>query len=194
MKTIKFNDHFNQTESVLTGHKTTMRRIIKLTEYDEVYLETAFDYDFRESVIIDEYAQYKVGEVIAILQSYHTVLEEMFARDHGYKNPIYDPFRSQKPNLEEEKGWNNKRFVKAEYMPHRIKITDIRIERLQDIDEDDAQKEGIWYEDPFGWTYNELLHFDTPQEAFRALVGKTSRKGTWDRNPWVFVYEFKLIQ
>lgn len=30
-------------------------------------------------------------------------------------------------------------------------------------------------------------------KAFAALIDKVSGKGTWDSNPWVFVYEFKLI-
>lgn len=35
-------------------------------------------------------------------------------------------------------GWDNKMFVRAEHMPHRIRITDIRVERLQDISDEDC--------------------------------------------------------
>lgn len=35
--------------------------------------------------------------------------------------------------------------------------------------------------------------FSTPREAFAALIGKVSGKGTWENNPLVWVYEFELV-
>jgi hypothetical protein len=73
---------------------------------------------------------------------------------------------------------------------------------LQDISDEDCLKEGI-YEDSGDDKYppsifyefegNEDDGFDTPREAFAALIDKVSGKGTWESNPYVFVYEFKLI-
>ena len=102
------------------------------------------------------------------------------------------------------KGWGNKMFVKAEYMPHRIRITNIRAERLQDISEEDCLKEGIkfdfLYDEKFPYFFTvqnkhkSRWNFRTAKEAFAALIDKTSGKGTWDKNPWVFVYEFELVK
>ena len=36
--------------------------------------------------------------------------------------------------------------------------------------------------------------FDTPREAFAALIDKVSGKGTWESNPYVWVYEFELMK
>ena len=36
--------------------------------------------------------------------------------------------------------------------------------------------------------------FLTPREAFAALIDRISGRGTWQCNPWVFVYEFELIK
>ena len=36
--------------------------------------------------------------------------------------------------------------------------------------------------------------FNTPRQAFAALIDKVSGRGTWDRNPWVVVYEFELVK
>lgn len=36
--------------------------------------------------------------------------------------------------------------------------------------------------------------YSTPKEAFAALIDRTCGKGTWNSNPWVFVYDFELIR
>ena len=82
-------------------------------------------------------------------------------------------------------------------MPHRIRITDIKVERLQDISYGDCIKEGVIKNG--SWRpYNFALYgfkewFETPVQAFAALIDKVGRKGTWDSNPWVFAYTFELI-
>ena len=92
-------------------------------------------------------------------------------------------------------------FVKADFMPHRIRITNIRVERLQDISEEDCLKEGIWRDDNVGlegttYWYHGLVNssFRTAKEAYAALIDKISGKGTWESNPWVFVYDFELVK
>ena len=100
-------------------------------------------------------------------------------------------------------GWNNKMFTKAELMPHQIRITGIRCERLQDISDAECMKEGVrvefakngrlmyYYFDIKRWRE---VWFDTPREAFAALIDRVSGKGTWEHNPWVIVYEFDLVK
>lgn len=100
-------------------------------------------------------------------------------------------------------GWLNKMLVKAEYMPHQIRITGIHCERLQDISDAECLKEGVrvefarngspmyYYFDTARWRE---VWFDTPREAFAALIDKVSGWGTWASNPWVVVYEFELVK
>ncbi len=38
------------------------------------------------------------------------------------------------------------------------------------------------------------FYFNSPCEAFAALIDKVSGKGTWDRNPFVVVYEFEIVK
>lgn len=40
---------------------------------------------------------------------------------------------------------------------------------------------------------NILKFFSSPQRAYADLIDKISGKGTWESNPWVVTYEFKLI-
>lgn len=93
-------------------------------------------------------------------------------------------------------------FVKAEYMPHRIRITGIKCERLQDISDEDCIKEGVRVcsqelEYPYYFIDAKrfmICDYKSPREAFAALIDKVSGRGTWESNPWVVVYEFELVK
>lgn len=195
MKKIMFNDKYGLTQAVLEKRKTQTRRIIKMPDYDEEYLDTAFDWDFRESVIIDRYANYRVGEVVAIAQSY----KDIFSAFSQHHNPQLNICVK---NPTDTAGWNNKMFVKAEVMPHQIRITKVRIEKLQDISDEDCLAEGIefnckaqsYYVDYHKETGYMLWLGPTAREAYAALIDKISRKAIWESNPYVFVYEFELIK
>lgn len=190
-----FNDKYGLTQAVLEKRKTQTRRIIKIPDYDEEYLDTAFDWDFRESVIIDRYANYRVGEVVAIAQSYKDIFSA-FSQHHNSQLNICVK------NPTDTAGWNNKMFVKAEVMPHLIRITKVRIEKLQDISDEDCLAEGIefncnaksYYVDYHKETGYMLWLGPTAREAYAALIDKISRKAIWESNPYVFVYDFELLK
>lgn len=180
-----FNDHYGLTQAVLDGIKKMTRRIAKLSDSDVEMLkilgEDSFDEAYKTALINGGYSRYKSGEVIAIAQNY---------KDAGCDFYFHRGLA----------GWNNKMFVRADEMPHRIKITNIRAERLQNISDEDCLKEGLEYS--YGGYYvnysketcSRTWLGDTPRKAFAALIDKVSGKGTWDSNPWVFVYEFERIQ
>lgn len=94
--------------------------------------------------------------------------------------------------------WKNKLFMPAYAARHFIKITAVRAERLQDISNEDCIKEGIEEElnihDGKQWfTYCNGTHsFETPREAYKALINSIDGKDTWDNNPWVWVYDYTL--
>lgn len=185
------------------------RRIIPLTDADRQYLDTAFDFDFREMVIIDRYSRFKVGEELAVAQRYWDLRSD---------NGFYEALQRADPSfplecIRGEKGCHNKMFVRADWMPHRIRITDIKAERLQGISEEDAMREGIFkydepplhheadmfapwapYVRPYKWDSDNLIYRCTARYAFAYLIDKISGKGTWNRNPWVFAYEFELLK
>ena len=190
MKKIMFNDKYGLTKAVLEGRKTQTRRIGYQGTFKRYFncgfcLEGAdknklFINDGNEVVAK---SKFKLGEEVAIAQRYID-LDDKFYRLLGiYKGGM--------------KGYRNKMFVKADLMPHRIRITNIRVERLQDISEEDCLAEGI--QDIVGKMY-QGTHFYcitkadtcyvTPREPYAKLIDKISGKGTWERNPLVFVYEF----
>lgn len=215
MKKIMFNDKFDLTQAVLDGRKTMTRRVfyipdkLALKYYFEtdnlVICETQHNGDViewrdsNENVRITFEPKYKIGEVIAIAQSYMDV--DRFHRKG--KNAAYlEYLDSILPELKLYPGWTNKMFVKADLMPHHIEITGIKVERLQDISDEDCLKEGIIhaYTDNDGikryhtpHTKRGYLSTDIPQQAFEFLINKVSGKGTWESNPFVFAYEFVLF-
>lgn len=193
MKKIMFNNKYGLTEAVLEGRKTQTRRILNPTtlfqrletyEAQRDTLQQMFDYALKSS-------RYKIGEVVAIAQSYKDIHAEI-------RKEVGD--WDLKKEFLQSKGYTNKMFVRADKMPHRIRITDIRIEQLQDISEDDCLAEGIWRADNVWlegttyWYHGLASFFRTPQEAYASLIDRISGKGTWESNPYVFVYEFEVIE
>ena len=133
--------------------------------------------------------RYQMNETVAIAQSYADITPQA-----DWANSMI---------RKEEIGWNNKMFVLAEDMPNHIRITKFRIERLQDISDEDCIAEGIQkypdvhnYMRGFSYIKGAALKFElstTPREVYANLIDRISCKGTWERNPYVFVYDFELI-
>ena len=211
MKKIMFNDKYGLTQAVLKGRKTMTRRGISYPskfrgqnvagyyvcrkpsgELVEVCLH---DEDERMIDAGQIFPNFQVGEVVAIAQSYKDSGYDPNALDRDPKDLGIRGF------MRDSAGWNNKMFVKSYACKHHIKITNVKVERLQDISDGDCLKEGI-YEDSgddefppsifYDFEGNKDDGFDTPRDAFATLIDKVSGKGKWEENPFVWVYEFVL--
>ena len=76
-----------------------------------------------------------------------------------------------------------------------LEVVNVRVERLQDISEEDAIAEGIEAHDDDGVIYYGPYgkgHAD-PVQAYETLWESINGPGSWDKNPWVWVVEFKRI-
>jgi hypothetical protein len=177
MKKIMFSDKFCLTQAVLSGIKTMTRRVLR----DNVPLG-----NWEETA---KCLPYKVGEVVAIAQSYQEI----------YPNADFEMIDGN--FITESVGWTNKMFVKADLMKHHIKITDVKVERIQSISVDDILCEGVWqfynnknlFYVSKNIGYAPDVAFLSAREAFWYLIDKISGKGTWESNPWVVAYSFELI-
>lgn len=138
-----FNDQYSLTQAVLDGRKTQTRRIAYQEPF-KYYCNSGFYTEGKDKgkLAINDgneivaKSTYKIGEVVAIAQRYiHLALNEEFYRLCGIHGMPLECIKY-------EKGCYNKMFVKADLMPHRIRITNIRVERLQDISTEDCMKEG----------------------------------------------------
>lgn len=213
MKKIMFNDKFCLTQAVLAGKKTMTRRILHGTLFwercpegmwtdDEIKAwkkevdQRLIDYSMTDEwpqmkIFAMKHCRYKVGEVVAIAQSYHTLNKS------GYVAPEWCEH-----TCESSAGYKNKMFVRADLMPHHIKITNVKVERLQDISDDDIMREGVWqFYDQKNLFYVSKsigyapdVAFLSAREAFAYLIDMVSGKGTWESNPIVVAYSFELIK
>lgn len=218
MQKIMFNDKYGLTKAVLDGIKTQTRRLIthpKVYKGKDVagfyvcrrlsdgWVSEVCMYD-EEEASIDEgqiLPKYRIGEVLAVAQSY---------KDAGYlpSQIIYRSIPEINGYIKEkacnQKGWNNKMFVGPNLMPHQIRITNVRAERLQDISDEDCLAEGIikgkvgsedtHFMDAYYIPNKPLEPICTPRDAYANLIDKVSGEGIWDENPYVWVYDFELIK
>ncbi|MBR5395759.1 MAG: hypothetical protein IK144_11885 [Bacteroidaceae bacterium] len=201
MKKIAFSTRYGLEQAVIDLIKTMTRREDKKLNHPLVtsISEWGIDDKGKANVTItystglteDVYPAYQIGEEVAVAQRYEEAIHPL-----DWVNKML---------YEDEPGWKNKMFVRADLMPHRIRITGIRVERLQDISESDIVSEGIimrfgegqtkpFYTFPKSDWDNPSHIFLSAREAFASLIDRISGRGTWQRNPWVFVYEFELIK
>lgn len=213
MKKIMFNDQFGLTQAVLDGRKTMTRRVFYIPEKlaSKYYIESdklvvcesqcngeLIQWrDSNDNVRMIFYPIYRIGEIIAIAQSYKAL---GYAPDSLDRDPKDLGIRGF---MRDSAGWNNKMFVLANACKNKIKITNIKVQRLKDISVEDCLSEGIIKgecgsaETHFMDAYyipNDKQPYCTPQEAFKILIDKIVGKGTWKRNPYVWAYEFELVK
>lgn len=195
---------------VVKGEKTQTRRIVDFARYkDRIFIddkivvcETQNQGDIIVVVNCDDARmftikpRYKVGEIVYLKEPY--VISGKYII---YKFGSAIGQECDKAGVK----WNNKLFMPEYAARYFIKITGVRAERLQDISEEDCLKEGIvlhqiirlgqrWYLNGLKDNNNNEMGYETAQKAYAALIDKINGKGTWERNPYVWVYDFKLIK
>ena len=224
MKKIMFNDEFSLTQAVIDGRKTQTRRIVSqslIDKYEEWYddvcsiaMPSGSTIETLRYWLLRKHTRYRAGEVVSVAQSYCSIAEELENCNNASCAAHYEKNvqkASEYISWMEHPGFNNKMFVAADMMIHQIRITDVRVEKLQDISGDDCLKEGVVVNEPkikgginmyypceylrscakeVGW--GRVFH--TPREAFAHLINKVSKKDVWEENPYVFVYDFELVK
>lgn len=200
MKKIMFNERYGLQQSVLDRIKNMTRRVIK-GDFEDINAYHAnggwhFIADTKDGDFVEVKPAYEVGEDVAVAQCYEDAILDVGEEEWNKQHKWYCI-----ENLRKRAGLHNKMFVSADLMPHYIHITKLKLERLQDISDEECLREGVekWMD---GYIVTGILErgqkrnvcFDTPREAFAALIDRISGKGTWDSNPWVFAYTFELLR
>jgi hypothetical protein len=85
--------------------------------------------------------------------------------------------------------WRSSRFMPRRYARLFLEITNVRVERLQEISANDAIGEGV-IDDSNPWDSSRGY---AAIESFRHLWNKINGPGSWEANPWVWVILFRRI-
>jgi len=104
----------------------------------------------------------------------------------GEGNPIFTLYRADYAERDLAPGWRPSIHMPQWASRITLEITAVRVERLQDISRGDCMAEGC----PFPNIANET----DPKKWYADLWNTINGNGAWDKNPWVWVVEFKQVK
>ena len=184
-------------QAILVGRKTMTRRVIK-PQPDSRGLRTT-------DVLFEDYhgkefkCPYELGMILWV--------RETFRNAHGMPTgPRYEyKATALKDGVPIDEPWKPSIFMPREACRIMLEITNIRVERLQDISEEDAINEGVeiaaYRPDIIYKQYTlddnkrkiKLSGWETAYYSFKSLWQSINGPESWTANPWVWVIEFKRI-
>ena len=203
-KPILFNTPMVQT--ILYGRKTQTRRVIKDKD-----ITNNFDIDIDGSVYAyidretgDSYtptaiAKYQIGDILWVRETWseygniHNPHMGYWYKASGIEQPYMDRVKFKMCK------WRPSIHMPREAARIFLRVTNVRVERLQEITPFDAWNEGCRIGNSFPWEE----HIPDLQQQCRDIVFKTLWDSTikkqdldkyaWEANPWVWIYEFESV-
>ncbi|EKK5507957.1 hypothetical protein AABW33_000025 [Enterobacter hormaechei] len=193
--------------AILDGRKTQTRRIIKdctvgrdpISKFIQIGKKFIGCYPEDVPELIRECCPYGVpGDRIWVRETW---------AEAGASAPDLKLYRANYPahvptHYENVPPAEDVRWTPSIHMPRwasriLLEITDVRVEQLKSISEEEARSEGVaqlregfWKHYQPGWTQHQL----SARGSFATLWESIYGFGEWDRNPWVWVIEFKRIE
>lgn len=209
MQKINFNDRYGLTDAVLLGRKTVTRRL-EFTDDEQMWVQSllasgcgitcngsAVQVGYEgQPPVFEKRLHYQVGEVLAVAECYHRIAEGVDDLSRYMWRLSLDLGLSVE-DLPFFAGWRNKLFVRASLMPHTVLVQSAWVERLQDIADGDLLREGLEWQHKCGCYGVQADGRFTPlgreaRTAYSVLIDKISGSGTWQANPVVVCYRFRL--
>ena len=195
-KPILFNTEM--VRAIQDGRKTVTRRVIKFPEGMTGRLSEsgATDHIFYPGGI--KYPLYRTGDILYVRETwyYENHMHDLTAGEPDLPNGEYSHryvYRASSPDYPVDK-WKPSIHMPKSAARIFLKVTDVRVERLQDITIDDCRREGCCSSDCLQTgKHSENCKCDT---YFANLWNSTIKKQDlnkygWNANPWVWVYEFE---
>jgi len=170
-------------QAILDGRKTQTRRVIKdkdITNWFDIDVDgkpiAYIDQETGDSYPPTHRAKYQPGDILWVRETWAKRIHSDNRYYYKADNNLGAIF-----NREDDK-WRPSIFMPREAARIFLRVKNVRVERVQDIGEEDALAEGV-----------EWLNFATAKEAFTALWDGINGKRVygWDTNPWVWVVEFE---
>lgn len=185
-------------QAILAGRKTMTRRVVKFPkDFDgrEVYQNgtLGLKYSKADSTLWRIFCPYgEIGDRLWVRETFfinrrkpNTISEIRYMADTGgyycEGGKMLQEYYEKKPSI----------FMPRAASRITLEITNVRVERLQEITDEDIAREGT-----SDWTLEESQHLTEDGKAvirghFHILWTTINGKGSWNANPWVWVIEFK---
>lgn len=206
IKPILFNAEM--VRAILDGRKSCTRRLVKIQPKDNEYtvVFTRKDVQIKTEKTTAK-SPYQVGDILYVRETYVA-----WYLPHGENTYCYratEPNGNKRPTSPEyDCDWEVKPWRPSIHMPKEaariwLKVTEVRVERLQDITPKDAENEGVGnlFYDDIGYSEKNYgtevdPEYGIAKEQFAWLWESTIKKSDldrygWDANPWVWVIEFE---
>lgn len=92
--------------------------------------------------------------------------------------------------------WKPSIFMRREYSRIKLLVKEVRVERLQDIEESGAIAEGVEWLKCDGWKNYQVQdgRVTTARGSYSTLWDSINGKGSWAQNPWVTVTKFERVE
>ena len=195
IKPILFNAEM--VRAILDGRKTCTRRVVKTRRKDACgfYVTKRLDGSFTGVYEYDEDGRmfenqlippYKPGDILYVRETFIQAAAHTFWYKADDKSWVSEGLR-----------WKPSIHMPKEAARIWLKVTDVRVERLQEITEDGAKAEGANWKNGKNVGWEEKMK-RTATERFAEIWNSTIKKSDldrygWDANPYVFVIEFSKI-
>jgi hypothetical protein len=184
--------------AIMDGIKTQTRRVVKGLALEYLSDGVGFAPEFVASPENNLCPYGKVGDQLWVKETVWVDADtkefKWYAHQRIFKvDRVRDNARLW-PSIHMKRAWSR----------IQLEITGIRVERLQDISEDDAKAEGVesdhtefemiyWVEGVTGYKLSER-YAASAKEAYQRLWETINGPGSWDANPWLWVVEFKVVK
>ena len=186
--------------AILDGRKTVTRRLIKSQPPYDVQCPLGYCTDgYKSEIGKFAFGSHKDGGKMIFCKPPYQPGDILYVREtwgEGYEEGTYiyraDDKLAGLPTFKES---SKLIYHPSIHMPKEVariwlKVTDVRVELLQEITSEQISREGVEVE------YPHVLNGEEKRYAFSALWNSTIKKSDidrygWDANPWVFVYEFE---
>jgi len=188
-------------KAILEGRKTQTRRVSKHQYWTRSEVVDVNVNGLTQKIDRNVSCPYgQVGDVLWVREAFQLVQpygpEEYF---FGYKDGSHsDHEASEKYDYITPYEWKPSIHMPKEACRIYLQIKELRAERLQDITEEDAIREGVRKEESLA--FNQYLNYvqgiyqlATAKESFNSLWNDINGPLSWDANPWVWVIGFKKV-
>ncbi|MBC7847234.1 MAG: hypothetical protein H7Y10_12155 [Flavobacterium sp.] len=173
-------------QAILEGRKTQTRRIVKYPLQLKGWLVSIGESENPPPI---EFCPYEVGDVLWVRETFAEWPKVMF--QYKASTHIGSEIGKWKPSI----------FMPKEACRIFLKLKQIRVERLQDISEEDAIAEGVisFFNPLFQETRfkDYMISYSECREASRSFCSlweSINGLNSWNQNPFVWVYEFEQIE